>query len=1697
MATRRFRMPRLLTSSATVLAVVLGSTVLGPVPVASADGPSPISIAMTPSATRVPSGQQLTYTITVTNPGGEAVDDVVLTDQVNGLEGLVLTSSVGACTQSDNLVTCDAGTVSGNTAWVVTIRGTVTAANGTTLNNTAAVTGTKSSQTFTQSVTTPVFVETPPAGPRPDLRLSITAPSTVTTPNTLVYQLTVNNTGTANATDIRVVNTLPNNVGNPTVTVNATSLFACTYVPGTVTCDGGALNAGANATITITAGTTGAPDGTYDNTAVVDPYDAIAELDELNNTASARTTLSATPPAPGTLLISKVAQTPASPTGQVRPGDTLRYVVTVKNGAATRADSITVTDGTQGLDAASVTATTTKGVCIVNAPTVTCTQKSPTLRLDPNETMVVTIVGRVVASAGSLIINTATVNGNIKNKGQTATSTATTTVRPGKDLTITQRSVCGPSCPGAFRARDQFDYVITVGNSGLDDAHDVVVREPLPAGVILESSTSSDPDVSCAADAAEGGVVTCVNLDVAGVESSGMPGGTIETITLHLTAPNAIGPITSTATVDPNNTIFEADEKNNVVTTTTPILTGIDLTITKDDNFDPVAPSGNLVYTITATNIGTQDVNDVVIRDTLPVGTRFREAHAENPAHDVTCSHDGSATGGVVECVGGDLLGTYNLNGGPIDAPADFVVVKVSVFSPAPPEAIANVVRIDPDNKVPEIIETNNVNRLVTNVAIPPAPGGSNGTYNDLQIGKFHSPPTVVPSGSLTYTLTVKNVGSDAAFNVRVVDHLPAGATFRSAEDTLPGPGAFSCTHAAGVVTCTGGTLDGVANPATALAGDDTRQIVIQVFAPAQPGNYTNQAAVDPGNLIPEANETDNSANDTTKVELGGGGTYRELGITKVQSTPAAAVAPNGVLAYTLTMTNSGTDVAFDTTVTDELPAGMRFRSAQDSTAGAPPGGYSCAADGQVVTCTGGDLDGTADQIPGPATRTITVTAFAPSQPGQYVNQAFVDPANEIAEANETNNGDTATTTVAIGGGGGFIDLKVATSGPATVKPGQALTYTVTVSNAGTDAAFDVRVTDSLPAGTTFVSASDGGPADGRFFCSASGGLVTCSGGALDGSQNQTPEAADTTRTIDVKVVAPMEHGALLVNQAKVDPDNSVPEASEINNTASASTQVLSQVNLTIEKTGPTSATQSSTPKYTLTVENKAVNGAGEVARNVIVRDPLPVGMIPLNVLTPGTSNTFQCEVKENPVNLVECVGDLAPNDPQKIEIEVFITAESGKTLDNVGTIDPVGSVIESAENDNSSAATTVVGDADLMLNKDDLTETVSPGQEQVYTLTVQNIGTATADNVEITDTLPSDVTYVSALGTNGFTCTGTTTVTCTRAGNPSLQPNEGAVVTITTNVSDTASAPISNTASVSTSSTESVTDNNTDEVTTQVGASGIDLVTSEIVDTPDPAPVNSIVAYQYTVTNAGTADANGVVVRSAVPTSGVTFVSGVASEGFNCTNTTGQTECTGNLPAGATTQVTIEVQVTGAASGSLAFSAKADPANAITETDENNNDRNATTTVSTTTCATCVDLVTTLDDTPNSISDAAPGSISYTITVSNAGDTSTDTDGNPATGAVTVVDTLDTTKLTNVTFGATGGFTCTYDAMTGKVTCTGDLDPSQGTTITINADVVGAAVSDGDTIANSVTSDVTVVAPVIKFNAANDNASVNTPVTA
>ena len=172
--------------------------------------------------------------------------------------------------------------------------------------------------------------------------------------------------------------------------------------------------------------------------------------------------------------------------------------------------------------------------------------------------------------------------------------------------------------------------------------------------------------------------------------------------------------------------------------------------------------------------------------------------------------------------------------------------------------------------------------------------------------------------------------------------------------------------------------------------------------------------------------------------------------------------------------------------------------------------------------------------------------------PGSLSGQIVIDVIGETAfETNETffvNLTGATGGTIADNQGLGTIlnddgpvaDVSITKSGPGSVTPLSPVVYTITVTNAGPQTASNVVVTDTIPVGTTYISAV---PSQGT--CSGTS-TVTCNLGAI---------AAGGSATITLTVQAPaapttLVNSASVVNTPEADPN-------QANNTSAPATTVV------------------------------------------------------------------------------------------------------------------------------------------------------------------------------------------------------------------------------------------------------------------------------------------------------------------------------------------------------------------------------------------------------------------------------------------------------------------------------------------------------------------------------------------------------------
>ena len=546
----------------------------------------------------------------------------------------------------------------------------------------------------------------------------------------------------------------------------------------------------------------------------------------------------------------------------------------------------------------------------------------------------------------------------------------------------------------------------------------------------------------------------------------------------------------------------------------------------------------------------------------------------------------------------------------------------------------------------------------------------------NLSLTKTDTPDPVLAGGELTYNLTVANSGPRAATGVLLTDTLPASVTFLSAT-----PSQGTCSQTGVTVSCSMGT---VANGANA-----TVQIKVR---PNATGSITNNATV--ASSINDPVAGNNSASATTTVNPAA-----DLSISKTDSPDPIAVGQQ--LTYTLGVNNAGPSSATGITVTDTLPAGVTYNSAT-------PSQGTCSQASGTVTCSVGTVASGAN-----ASISVKVT---PQNATTITNTANV--TSLTPDPNAANNGATAQTTV-----DPVANLSLTKSdSPDPVLVGQQLTYTLGVGNAGPASATGVQVSDTLPAGVTFVSAT---PTQGS--CSNASGTVTCPLGTI---------ANGGTASIDIKVT-PQSTGSI-TNQASV--TSGVVDPTPANNSASATTLVNPVADLSVTKSdSPDPVLVGQQLTYTLAIANAGPSAATAVS----LSDTLPAG-VTYNSATPTQGTCSQAS------GTVTCnLGTIANGASASVEIKVTPTA----TVPITNQASVSSGVADTNSGNNSASATTTVNPAaNLSLTKSDSPDPVRVGQQLTYTLLVSNAGPSSATAVSLSDTLPAGVTYNSATPTQG-TC--------------------------------------------------------------------------------------------------------------------------------------------------------------------------------------------------------------------------------------------------------------------------------------------------------------------------------------------------------
>jgi uncharacterized repeat protein (TIGR01451 family)/fimbrial isopeptide formation D2 family protein len=493
------------------------------------------------------------------------------------------------------------------------------------------------------------------------------------------------------------------------------------------------------------------------------------------------------------------------------------------------------------------------------------------------------------------------------------------------------------------------------------------------------------------------------------------------------------------------------------------------------------------------------------------------------------------------------------------------------------------------------------------------------------------------------------------------------------------------------------------------------------------------------------------------------------IGVVKSNNVSGNAT-PGDTVTYSVVVTNSGSVAGDDLVLTDELPqhfvpSTLAISSITSSALGDISGNVTI-----VINATGGansngsfnistidiavsevitiiytaDLE---DSIPNGSTLTNTATL---SQTGY----SDITDGSDVDVASATNLTITKTS------------AEIADT-DAAINTGDIIEYSISVSNDGNENLVNALLTDAVPGGTTYVANSM--TVNSATTTDAVSGVLPLSSGYVvqtvgDSAGELNVGSAAIIITFRVKVDNGISDGTTISNKAYVQANPASTISSDLKQADDEVTNVIGDsgairaTKTVSDETSNGFLAPTDILKYTIVIENYGVSAL----TNVILTDSIPTnttyvsGKITYDSASlTDVSDADKAEFDGN--NVIVNIGTLNVSSTVTItfEVEVDSGVADGTIISNQGTItsNELTDVLTDQDgNDANGKQPTdiVVGNNQPKIkvgkNVTDVNgANVEVGDGLEYTLTIQNIGSGDAANVNISDAGANEVTFVSS----------------------------------------------------------------------------------------------------------------------------------------------------------------------------------------------------------------------------------------------------------------------------------------------------------------------------------------------------------------
>jgi len=1333
-----------------------------------------ITLTKSASLADVTVGENLTYTVQVSNTSSIAVNNVVVSDPIptggTFVAGSVIVggSSVPAVNPGTGI---SIGSIAAGSSITVSFKVNVSSLpNPSQFANRASASftsGTFTGSSLSNTVVTPVY--------QPIISMVKSANTAqASVGGSLSYSILISNTGNI-ATTLILTDNLP-----PQALFNANSvIIGGTPLPGYNPVTGipvGPLAPGDSVSVSFLVTITALPPSQMLLNSASATYSfTLPDGRQLGGTVVSNT-LSVPVSAPNVSVVKSVNAATAV------TGDILTFTSVLTNNSIATVSNIILSDPLPE-NVAFIPGTVIVGG--ITQPLAVPSAGIPIGSLGPGATATVTFEVRITMPIPSQINNQSSVSftSGVFSGSSSSNITSTPVIQP--QISLLKSAVDGDG--DALVVGDTVIYTVVVSNAG-NLAANVTLTDNIPTGTVF------NPNSVIVGGMPQPGAAPSTGIAVGNVAPGTSVPVSFSVNIVSLPSPQQISNQASASFTftPPDGRPLSGTAVSNTVTLQ---VSAPNIVVVKSSTSTSVAIGDTVTYNVNISNNGIEAVNSIILNDPTPAGAAFVTGSVSvngvpfpnlNPSSGIsigTLAPGASAlvaysvtvtsvpptatiinkasvtfTSGVFS--GSTFSNTVTI---PVYQPNISVVKTASTNNATTGDAVSYTLTVSNTGNYPaSLIITDNIpagttfvpNSVLINglplaqadpsTGIPAgviAPGATTAVIFTVDITSLPNPQQLVNQGTVAYSFTLpdgRTLGGSvlsntitipvSSPNLAVVKSTPTTST--TVGDTITysvtitnngietvNNAVFTDALPAGTTFVSGSVLvDGVPRP----GGSPSTGVTLGSIAPGVTVTVAftvNTVSLPPSGLL----------NNQSTVSFTSG-VLSNVAFSNIVSTPiylpilAAAKSSNSIQAtvgdtitYTINVTNSGNYGAL-ATLSDTIPSGTTFVPNSVLIQGAPAPGADPAAGIPLGVISAG------------ATLSVMFSVLISTLPAsqQLINQASVAFAYTLPDGRTFNSSiNSNSTTISVSS----PNVIVTKSSPATdAVVGDTITYNLTVTNSGIANISNVNISDPIPAGSSFVAGSvivDGTPHPNA--------------NPANGISLGTIAPGVSVNISFKTIVNVLPNPATLTDQASVSFTSGAFSGSSFSNTLVI--PVYQPIIVVVKGADRTAATVGDTITYSLNVTN-----TGNLIANVVITDTIPNGAIfvPNSVLINGVP-----QPGSDPSTGLS-IGAVAPGSTVTVTITLQVTIASlpspqqlvNQASATFSFTPPDGRLLTGTSL--SNVLIIPVSSPDVSVVKSTTSIDAVVGDIITYTIVVTNLGISPVNNVIMVDPIPAGSQFVT-----------------------------------------------------------------------------------------------------------------------------------------------------------------------------------------------------------------------------------------------------------------------------------------------------------------------------------------------------------------